>query len=689
MAQAWSRQDVEKLARRLNKLAGDPREPDAASTGAVEDAEVEARLSMLEDRCREPEPILDDLDALLGLDELKEAAATRLAPADVGYALNRIVNAYDSIESDALRQAVQDHLLGFFDRCVRHMVLAKRVDKIESFVFRFISVLRGTEVLRAHPLGRMLREVERGIKKTREALAEEGPEEGKEEVAPHLLTAEEIVRKLLSRSDVATTIATTRALGITQEQKAISFGACVHDRLLSLNVDLLSRFEQAIRLPDKAMRFDRRFQILGTIFGDSLDDETGTDSFGKFSWVLGLDVAAEVAEGYEGELFILDELEYATPLIGAGTAEAGAEGESFLELPSVDMGAKLKGLEGAVGPEKPVTEIGGTWRKLDFAADLGSVGQTLPSVGALFAGRMLELPRSAVASLQLGDMAEFERVVASQLPRPVVASVIRTMQQAMHSRPGMQKVPSGLVPGMDAALDFQSDSMARFTGLERRMRKHGLESSALGSLDHLAIGYQELSKDTQRRSAAQTIGELTVGAGGSGLGYVASSSPTFVAASTQRLAGMGQLERLPGMSPIAGSALDGLVGPATRRAMTLPALGGAPITMGHGVPREAVLDAQTLRGAAASGLGALLRTKLAAPRGAEATTAGSVPTFAIATDGFGVPRYRGGHTVSRQALSHLEGFDLTGTLVVGGGQAEAQSRMGTGTTVSGAGAQLP
>ncbi|MHC4831643.1 MAG: hypothetical protein ACYTFT_15020, partial [Planctomycetota bacterium] len=342
------------------------------------------------------------------------------------------------------------------------------------------------------------------------------------------------------------------------------------------------------------------------------------DPLGKFAWVLGLDIKTQAGEGYDGALFGLEDLDFATPALREAFASPGGD------FPSFDMGRlKLGKLpkSSKLSAPKPVTKIGG-----------GS-----GSVKALFSGKMLELPREAVSALRLGDFSSFAASVNKAFPGDAARAIVRNVR-------GKLKVKSPV---------------------------------SVGGIGHLKAGFEGLQQNRRRREGLSQLGRLTGGLGGGRLGYVGASSSSFVGTPRSSMGPRRPSLSAPAARPTslrsgssAGFASSVADAPLRLRG---PQLGSAgTLTSAFQVASHSGLSG--LRGAmAAPSMRSSRMPSMSAPRS-------ETSAFAIASDSFGVPRFRGSRPVSTPAM-RAAGVDLSGTAVLGS-LPRMSARSGLGGSVS-------
>ncbi|MHC4389992.1 MAG: hypothetical protein ACYS22_01580, partial [Planctomycetota bacterium] len=601
----WSPKDLDRFAKRLAKIQGKQRSQ-APSKQSKIDPEVQERVAAFSKGVAEAKP--EDLDTLLGLSKLLEQARTRLAPSEVSHILRHIVAAFSGARSEPLKQAIRDRVLSFFEDGVKMLLRGERLDKVEPFIDKVVTSLTGTDLIAGHPLARKIREVRENLQSAHE-MAENADAE--------VVSAEErLIRKLIGRRDVAASLAAVRAFGLEGESRNSKFVARFENRLLGINLDVLDRFEEAVRVSDRLTSFDKRFQVLDSIFPEGTSEDE--DPLGKFAWVLGLDIKTQAGEGYDGALFGLEDLDFATPALREAFASPGGD------FPSFDMGRlKLGKLpkSSKLSAPKPVTKIGG-----------GS-----GSVKALFSGKMLELPREAVSALRLGDFSSFAASVNKAFPGDAARAIVRNVR-------GKLKVKSPV---------------------------------SVGGIGHLKAGFEGLQQNRRRREGLSQLGRLTGGLGGGRLGYVGASSSSFVGTPRSSMGPRRPSLSAPAARPTslrsgssAGFASSVADAPLRLRG---PQLGSAgALTSAFQVASHSGLSG--LRGAmAAPSMRSSRMPSMSAPRS-------ETSAFAIASDSFGVPRFRGSRPVSSPAM-RAAGVDLSGTAVLGS-LPRMRARSGLGGSVS-------
>ncbi len=517
-----------------------------------------------------------------------------------------------------------------------------------------------------------------------------------------------------------------RARGLGERMRR--FARRFESKAVTSNFSVLERLAAAISLPDRFMNFDRRFKMLGAIFPEGVFGSDGASlmDVGRFAWILGADLigTGTVPEGYAA-LAGVDRAALVTALaLGAGPSfdleigELGLGGftPSTVEVrPGPTLEAPRMATDGArlePGPRIPA------------AAALPLPPAAPPSLGLSAAP---PLPSAAIQALAaLGSRLPpdaLRALVAGKLDLRALAAA------ASGARPGGELgLPGlgGLVPGVGRldhlALGFQSLSIGRMgldtaRLLERasfgRLAADGASYLAASSASFVGLGLKGLKLDELAKlpaasrldlpslaglgpqpmaGAARPAGALSEAPSGYwplGLKTYYASLPSLERSFLGlKLGPAGDYASLAAALKAPAFALPAILGALPARSgglempklPELPSLGAAPAA--PAAPSTGPAPAPSmptgladlaLRASLSSGLGSGFRfgsfpaaLGSSFPVTGETPRPASVPSYAIATDGFGIPRFTGGSRLPVEA-ARLAGVDLTGSLVLGGG----------------------
>jgi len=670
MASAWSPEELDQLRRQMEE-GGSPaagaeasdEQAAASNDGALDAAYAEAAAEVKALAQSAPAVTAASPEApmapgqLVALERLFTSLLTA-ASAQVAGIFARIAELFGAVEHQGARRAIQDRVLEVFDRTARR-IRDEQPSALERFVVSVAVSLRGMGILEKHPLGAVVDGV---LKAKRDAAAAE------REVASIVAdaatdgdpkaAANKIVDRITKRLDGATKIVATRMLGAEVDAKTRGFCAQFDNRVLGANLSVLDRFETAVSLPEKFFDFDERFKIAARIFPGGIAGSDGADalgSFGRFAWTLGADI--EPREGYEGLVSKEEALAFAEAqsrsvddsfVMGDGGAlgDLGALGKSVglagLDLSSLSRFVSLPASSKLSGASLPSSLSGGAGRS--GASSLEALTRSSSSMRTSTGG-LGALPAAAVSAIKGGDVAALNVALGGNVSSSKLDSLM--------SLGGLPSFRSGSIQGA---------------------------GRGAGALSHLAMGFQSAAGGESQAAALRSIEKLSFGGmgmkgGAASFGYVASPSMSYATLPIAKLQTGGVASGpAPSLSLSGVQALETRLMPAARR--SLGVAGGSSYGGGAGHHGDSALGAYagvpslSFAGAARAPKLAELQAatstaRRAALAGSQSSAAATVPAFAISSDSFGVPRFRGSRDLPRAQISQLAGLDLSGSVVAG------------------------
>lgn len=523
----------------------------------------------------------------------------------VGEVLRELLSVYRASSDNRARTAIRDQVHAFLSRLVRDVVAADQVRLLAPIVQVVARVLSGTELLAGHALGEAVERLQRGRRETERTDETEHP----------------LLNRVLSRADQALALAATQAFDVALPSIAEDFLADVDHRTAHAQNFLLNQFAPFLALNDRLHAFDGRFGALSNLFGEADGEST---LFPMLAHAFGLETAVGVgAWAEDGEEGI--DLDY---LFGSSSLGGDPLGGEFAPLEWADAGAGAfaplpqmgspSGFRPAAGYARPAASWGSSVRRRPSrpstygrTSSYASPAMGRSSVGAWPRAAALSFPTlspvAPAAFMPRASMARASRMWSAPSSSAGLSRRLGRMHapDLLRSRvPGaFTGLSSSFVPSYPSAMahgTLAHGTLGRGTlghgGIAaslsprrvRALRQLLQRSGGLGSLGHVALGYQGLARAGAQRTSMEHLARIARGGRSRGAGLFSlpqlsrPSLPRSMATRSQRRSaaatGLGSSVRLTrrglfGVPQFAGSY------PLPARAAAMVARGGGHVAV--------------------------------------------------------------------------------------------------------------